>query len=201
MEASAQPRRWGVLLTGGRSARLGVDKARVVVDGITLARRCAQCLVAVCDAAVEVGDGDSGLQHVREIPVGSGPLNAFLAGVDALECSGGILQPGDAVLLLACDQPRMNADVLRVLLDDPRPTCVPYIDGHLQFASAKYAPSDIALMREQFAKGVAGFRWLGARHSEIAIEASAFQGVGGISVFHDLDTPLDAAALGIDIAP
>jgi molybdopterin-guanine dinucleotide biosynthesis protein A len=55
----------GVLLTGGRSRRLGVDKASLVLDGETLARRAARRLDAVCSPVLEAGDGVSGLPAVR----------------------------------------------------------------------------------------------------------------------------------------
>ena len=47
----------GILLTGGRSRRLGVDKATLVLDGETLAQRAARRLGAVYDPVVEAGDG------------------------------------------------------------------------------------------------------------------------------------------------
>ena len=47
----------GLLLTGGRSRRLGADKAGLVLDGETLAHRMAARLAAVCDPVLEVGRG------------------------------------------------------------------------------------------------------------------------------------------------
>ena len=51
----------GIVLTGGRSRRLGVDKATLVLDGETLAQRAARHLEAVCAPVVEAGDGVSGV--------------------------------------------------------------------------------------------------------------------------------------------
>src|SRR6185436_50765 len=68
-----------ILLTGGRSRRLGVDKATLVVDGESLARRAARRLAVVCDPVIETGDGVSGLRAVREEPAGAGPLAALAA--------------------------------------------------------------------------------------------------------------------------
>ena len=58
----------GVLLTGGASRRMGTDKARLVVDGETLAARSARVLAAVCEPVIEVGPGVSGLPAVEEEP-------------------------------------------------------------------------------------------------------------------------------------
>src|SRR5882724_6154900 len=69
----------GVLLTGGRSRRIGTDKASLLLDGETLATRSARCLVQLCDPVLEVGDGLSGLSSLREHPPGLGPLAALAA--------------------------------------------------------------------------------------------------------------------------
>ena len=51
----------GLLLTGGRSRRLGADKARLVLDGETLARRMAAPPGRRLRPRVEVGPGLTGL--------------------------------------------------------------------------------------------------------------------------------------------
>ena len=92
----------GVLLTGGASRRMGTDKARIVVNGETLAARAARVLSAVCDPVIEVGPSVSGLPAVQEDPPGAGPLVALLAGV-------GALGNPRTVVLLACDLPFVEA--------------------------------------------------------------------------------------------
>ena len=94
----------GILLTGGRSRRLGVDKASLVLDGETLAQRAARRLGAVCDPVVEVGDGVSPLPSVREQPSGSGPLAALATAGAWLRDRG---HHGPA-LLLAVDLPAVD---------------------------------------------------------------------------------------------
>ena len=71
----------GVLLTGGASSRMGTDKARLVVNGETLAAHAARVLSAVCDPVIEVGQGVTGLPAIQEDPAGAGPLVALVAGV------------------------------------------------------------------------------------------------------------------------
>ncbi len=56
----------GILLTGGASRRLGVDKASLVVDGETLAARAARVLTLVCAPVIEVGRGRLGRSCLRE---------------------------------------------------------------------------------------------------------------------------------------
>src|SRR4051794_16293155 len=125
----------GILLTGGRSRRLGVDKATLVLDGETLAARAAQRLSTVCSPVVEAGDGVSGLSAVREAPAGAGPLAALAAAGGWLRARG---HPGSA-LLLAVDLPAVDAPLLRWLRDRPgEATAVLRVGGRLQPVCARY---------------------------------------------------------------
>src|SRR5204862_7415264 len=99
----------GVVLTGGSSRRLGFDKATVRVGDETLAVRAARVLGAVCSPVVEVGPGHTGLHAVQEVPSGSGPLAALVAGADALAA--------ESVVLLACDLVRVEPPVIALLAD------------------------------------------------------------------------------------
>jgi len=73
-----------ILLTGGKSRRMGHDKSRLIVEGSTLAVRTARLLRPVVETAVEVGPGVSGLPTTLEEPPGGGPLAALSAGYRAL---------------------------------------------------------------------------------------------------------------------
>jgi molybdopterin-guanine dinucleotide biosynthesis protein A len=101
-----------LILAGGRSSRLGdSDKQKLQIDGETLLHRSV-------DAAQRAGArhvfivGDEGVDDVpavREEPAFAGPVAAIAAGLRAL--------PGDAdaVLVIACDMPHVDA-ALPVLL-------------------------------------------------------------------------------------
>src|SRR5882757_1061931 len=139
----------GILLTGGRSRRLGVDKASLVLDGETLAVRSGRRLAAVCTPTLEVGDGGSGLPSLRESPPRSGPLSALAAAGVALRQRG---HHGGA-LLLAVDLPAVEEELLTFLRDRPgAPTAVPRVDGHLQLVCARYGP-DALLAAESLVVG------------------------------------------------
>ena len=105
----------GLLLTGGASRRLGVDKAELVHDGATLAARAAGQLEAVCDPVLEVGPGRSALPTVREDPAGTGPLAALAAGGRELARRG----HDGAAIVLAVDLPAMTVAFLTLLRDHP----------------------------------------------------------------------------------
>ncbi|MBK1817556.1 NTP transferase domain-containing protein [Luteolibacter yonseiensis] len=104
----------GLVLAGGRSTRMGVDKAELVhPDGRTLAARCRDLLrEAGCDRVVislrheqEIPAGLDGEEIVRD-PEGSdgGPMAGILSGMR--------LSPSDDWLVVACDLPRLDVATL-----------------------------------------------------------------------------------------
>jgi molybdopterin-guanine dinucleotide biosynthesis protein A len=90
-----------ILLTGGKSRRMGHDKSQLIIEGLTLAIRTARLLRLVVETAVEVGRGVSDLPASLEAPPGGGPLAAVAAGCRALRDRG---HAGGA-LVVACDLP------------------------------------------------------------------------------------------------
>ena len=179
----------GVLLTGGTSRRMGVDKARLVVNGETLAARSARVLASVCDPVVEVGPGVSGLPAVQEEPPGSGPLVALLAGVGALG------EPR-TVILLACDLPNVSSELLRLLVEWPGSgTVIPVVDGRFQYACARYGPAALDEAMTSVRTGGSSLRRLGESGSEYISEAE-WGPVASALDFADVDTPEDLRRLG-----
>ena len=180
----------GVLLTGGASRRMGADKASIVWQGESLARRAARVLAAVCDPVVEVGSGASGLDCVREDPAGSGPLAALVAGAKALATPG-------PVLLFACDLPFVEAPVLRLLARWPgRATVIPSVDGRLQYACARYGPDALERAHAALQAGTFSLRSVAdCEHDEVA--ESHWLAAGPPNTFADVDSPADLRRLGL----
>ena len=56
----------GIVLTGGRSRRLGVDKATLVLDGETLARRTARSRLAAAPGMQNTPQGNAALLDVLD---------------------------------------------------------------------------------------------------------------------------------------
>ena len=183
----------GLVLTGGTSRRLGVDKATLVLDGETLAVRAARLLAVRCDRVLEVGPGVTGLPAVREAPAGAGPLAALVAGANALAVDGAV----ESVVVLACDLPWVEP-VLDALVAGPLAGAVIPVDEHgrRQYVCARYGPT--ALVRAT-ALIAAGERSLHAMVE--ALPAETVRAVGGFSagVFADIDLPEDARQAGIDL--
>jgi molybdopterin-guanine dinucleotide biosynthesis protein A len=187
----------GLLLTGGRSRRLGTDKAGLVLDGETLAQRAATRLAAVCDTVVEVGPGFTDRPQVSEQPRGTGPLAALAAGGDALRQLGW----DGCVLLLAVDLPNVGVPLLELLRDWPgAPTAVPEAAGRLQPVCARYGAEAFVAASSLLAGGVRALHALLDVAEHDVVSERTWREVAPPDAFADVDTPEDAARLGIDLA-
>jgi molybdopterin-guanine dinucleotide biosynthesis protein A len=104
----------GAVLCGGRSTRMGTDKAVVAVDGVPMARRVAEALQAGgCDVVAAVG-GDRaaleaiGLDVVDDPRQGEGPVAGVLAALQRWP-------EADAVVVVACDLPYLTGATVAAL--------------------------------------------------------------------------------------
>jgi molybdopterin-guanine dinucleotide biosynthesis protein A len=175
----------GLLLTGGSSRRLGVDKATLVVDGTTLAVRGAAVLQAVCEVVVEVGPGVSGLPAVREDPPGAGPLAALAAGAQELARRSA----RDPVILLAVDLPRVTTPLLELLRDWPgEPTVVPAVDGRLQLVCARYGVDALIAAGSLLTAGISSLRGLLDVIDHDVVDEHVWGAVATADVLADVDT-------------
>src|ERR1035438_2296631 len=113
--AENRPSRGGFLLAGGKSTRMGTDKAFLEFGGQTLVDRALTVMAAVCDSVTIVGDPAKFAQYgsskygpvVADVFPGCGPLGGIHA---ALAHSTAELN-----LILAVDMPLVSAELLAFL--------------------------------------------------------------------------------------
>lgn len=107
-----------VILAGGKSWRMGTDKAALAVNGRTmLARAVAAARVAglvpvvIGRAAADLPSDCLGgvISRPDELPGTRGPLSGLATGL-------AVAGPGNAVLLLSCDLPRLRPADIRWLM-------------------------------------------------------------------------------------
>lgn len=149
---------YGLVLAGGRSSRMGTDKAALMhPDGRTLARRthdllvdagCAEVMLSLRhDQPIPTGFYDkAGLAVVRDPEEGSaGPLAGIVAAMS--------LRPDADWLVLACDLPRLDLKTLRhlnssILPDEMFLSYRSEFDGLPEPLCAIYAPAALPLLRD-----------------------------------------------------
>jgi molybdenum cofactor guanylyltransferase len=126
------------VLAGGRSTRMGTDKAALrLADGCTLLARQLELLASLEPAQLIVSARQG--QLLPTLPAGitriddpgdAGPLGGIVA------CLRAVTTP--RLLVVAVDLPRLEAAPLRALLDSPTPGAVPRVDDHLEPLVALY---------------------------------------------------------------
>ncbi|MEH1945580.1 MAG: molybdenum cofactor guanylyltransferase [Nostoc sp.] len=107
-----------IVLAGGKSSRMGQDKALIPIQGVPLLQRVCGIAKGCADAVYVVSPWPEryqdlllpGCQFIRELPlsgesISHGPLVGFAQGLAEVET--------EWVLLLACDLPRLRVEVLQ----------------------------------------------------------------------------------------
>jgi molybdopterin-guanine dinucleotide biosynthesis protein A len=164
----------GLVLAGGRSSRMGTDKAALIhPDGRPLARRCYDLLLeAGCHRVAlslrpdqEIPPGFDDVPDpviVRDPPGGSqGPLGGILAAMAH--------DPAAAWLVLATDLPRLDTPTLTTNIAALRPD-EPFLayrsesDGLPEPLCALYAPAALPILRAALAADLRCPRKILIRH-------------------------------------
>jgi len=106
--------RWaGFVLTGGRSSRMGEDKALLLFDGAPLLKHQADVVREAAGSVALIGDparySQLGYPAYPDRTPGCGPAGGIATALS--------LGAADWNLVVACDMPRLNAPVLRLLLN------------------------------------------------------------------------------------
>lgn len=129
MAAGAAAR--AVVLTGGRSTRMGADKATLVLGGVRMVDHVLRACREAGLAGSIAGSAPPGLEDITlaDPPGIAGPAAGLAAAMRAF--------PGVDVVLLATDQPYLRARTLRNLLATPGAAVVP-VQGRRQTLCAVY---------------------------------------------------------------
>ncbi len=173
---------------------MGCDKALLDVGGGPMARRLAGLLGAIGHPVVEVGPGVSGLEAVREDPVGAGPLAAVVAGAAALRAHGHI---GPAIVL-ACDLPLVGHRTLSWLARWPGVgSVVPVVETYPQPLCARWAAPDLMAAGDLVSAGKRSMKALLGRPGVVFVDEKGWPEGVSARDFADLDTPQDMARLGL----
>lgn len=101
----------GVILAGGRSSRMGSDKAAVVVGSHTMLHHTATALRAVTDELVVAGRDET----VGGIPAVADPGAAHRGPLAGLAAASSVF-PNALLVVVAVDQPWVRTETLRRLV-------------------------------------------------------------------------------------
>ncbi len=139
------------IMAGGKSKRMGQDKAWIELDGEPLIRRVANVLAQVADEVIIVANDPKyatlGLRVVPDRFPDGGALGGIATGLSAAT--------HDRVLVAACDMPFLSTEVWRVLLDHryEADVVIPKIGGEFETLHALYTKACLASMERSLAAG------------------------------------------------
>lgn len=148
----------GIILAGGRSQRMGTDKALLPLPGnapetflarmaSTLAPLCAEVLIVARDPAQFADVAFPGTRMVFDQKSGGGPLMGLYSGLSAMQST--------TALVVAVDMPFIQPALLIFLLDCYRQDTlvVPVVDGVPQVLLALYPRSILPLIESLLQQG------------------------------------------------
>jgi molybdenum cofactor guanylyltransferase len=181
----------GAVLCGGRSRRMGRDKALVEVGGVPMARRVASALADAGAADVVMVGGDAaalarlGLRAVADRWPGYGPLGGIVTALSALGAA-------ELLLVAACDlvdpSPATLAATVGALAGaDHAAVAAPVLDGRPRWDQAAWRATALGPLTRQFESGER------AIHRAVAAAQLTVVDVPGVprSSLLDADTPAD----------
>ncbi|MBT5774700.1 MAG: molybdenum cofactor guanylyltransferase [Dehalococcoidia bacterium] len=190
----------GIVLAGGRSRRMGEDKASLMLDGVSLLQRCVDRLASVADELVLVGAPGRALPSVLsdlpmrtvEDPVeGEGPLMGMAVGLQVASAP--------VAVVVAVDMPLLEPELLRLLAsrvnathrwvvpianDRPQPLCSAFSVDALSVIRAHLDAGDRAPMA--LAADLDAYRMQAEEWSAVDAEGRSFLNVNTPEEFAEL---------------
>ncbi|BDD09529.1 putative molybdenum cofactor guanylyltransferase [Fulvitalea axinellae] len=108
-----EKQRTGIILAGGKSSRMGRDKGLIRIEGKTFVQRIIDVLAPLVDDIIIVSDKPEydafGCKRAEDLIRDAGPLAGLYTGLHYSETEDNIV--------LSCDVPMVNTEVLRMLMD------------------------------------------------------------------------------------
>jgi len=192
---------YAVLMAGGASARMGTDKAGLMLKGRPLWRRQLETLRELDPHRIYISgraDGPyaaAGVEIIPDMETGKGPLLGLMTAL----CRA--TREDEWALILAVDMPQMPAQYLRMLVEaaiSRQKGQVPHDGQRFEPLAAVYSRACFRLAARFFQEG-----WFSMQEFVRAGEAEGLLerrpiGFGETFYFVNVNTPDQARAAGLD---
>ncbi|MBZ0160547.1 MAG: molybdenum cofactor guanylyltransferase [bacterium] len=143
----------GIVLAGGKSSRMGFNKAFIEFGGKRLIEATVDRLRALFPEVLIIANDPPlyaylGVKVISDLIPDSGSLGGIYTGLSAASYP--------TCFFVACDMPFLNADLIKLLVREAEgwDVVVPRVGGELQPLHAVYARSCLPLMKEAIDTGV-----------------------------------------------
>ena len=181
----------GVVLAGGRSSRMGRDKALLEVQGVAMAVRVATALAeggcrhVWCQGGDIAGLAAAGLDVVPDDRPGEGPVPAIATALATAA--------PDSVVVAACDLPDLDGNAVAELLAAADAVGAPVVAaadvGGEQHLLSVWRPQALPALTAAIADGVRSYRHALERLGAATVELPA-------AVLRNVNTPNDLPGNG-----
>ena len=152
----------GIILAGGKSSRMGTDKGFLLLNEKPFMQYSIDALKPLVSEIIIVSDNADydvfGLKRINDITKNAGPVAGISAGLEAssTECN----------LILSCDIPLINSEILQKLIDNIDDT-----SQIIQIESRGKSMPLIALYKKQVTKTFNTFLQANERRLRVAIKS------------------------------
>lgn len=162
--------RAGAVLCGGRSRRMGTDKAFVEIEGVPMVERVAIALEAGrCEPVVLVG-GDAvllsrfGRAAITDDFPGQGPVGGLVTALRSVEAA--------VVVVASCDLPALDGSTVAAVaaaLDDGGPDAAVAVTDRWQLSLTAWRSSAAPVVAAAWGSGVRSLHELVAAVAHVAV--------------------------------
>ena len=183
----------GIVLAGGRSTRMGQDKASLPFGDETLLSRSIRLVGSVADTVIVVARPDQSfaklppsVRIVHDPIENLGPLAGIAAGLGA--------STTELNVIVACDMPLVNPAVLRRLIElrEEADICVAVVDGHASPLCAVYRRGVAIRAQAMLASGERRVMTLLDRVHTKQVDAAVFRNIDpDLDSFVSCNTPAE----------
>lgn len=147
----------GAVLAGGRSSRMGRDKALLLWEGEPLIQRVVEVVTSVCDKVSIIACRPKrfsflGLDVYPDEVCNMGPLGGIYTALRVTDA--------ERVFCVACDMPFLDAETIRGMLDmfSECDVVIPWVEDRFHPLHAVYSRSCIGAIEKAFTASSATFR-------------------------------------------
>lgn len=152
----------GIILAGGKSSRMGTDKGFLLLNNKPFIQYSIDALKPLVSEIIIVSDDSKydafGLKRANDITKNAGPVAGICSGLEA--------STSEYNLILSCDIPLINSDILKQLIN-----AVDETSEIIQIESNGKTMPLIALYKKQIKSTFNKFLKAGERRLRIAIKA------------------------------
>lgn len=142
----------GIVLAGGKSRRLGTDKAQVTVGGRSIINRVMDALEGFCDEVLIAANDPApyeilGLRIVPDEEPGGGSVMGVYSALK--------VAANRFAFVVACDMPFLSRPFIEFMagMDRDYDVLAPYVSGHIEPLHAIYSQACIPAMEKLIAGG------------------------------------------------